>query len=103
MKLSDQLNLFSGEDLKKIGIAQVLQHTPLSWRMALEDHILALPKGRVFLIEDITAIIGQPPHPNSVGATTRAIAEMGWMKEVDQVKATRRSRHAAKVTRWIRL
>ena len=99
----DQLDLFGhgngdgGDDHEK-------KHTRLSWELAFEDAVMALPKGTRFLTDDIVEKVGMPPdEPNNVGTKTRELAEAGYIRDTGvRAQSTRASRHGAEVHWWER-
>lgn len=66
---------FSGEDLKEAGCTQVLGNTSAEWITAFEQQAAAdLMNRGSFTAEEIVAVIGQPHHPNAIGAACRDFA-----------------------------
>lgn len=92
----------SGEQAKEAGIAQALSSAPSApWRVVARAGLLELVgRGRPFTSEDLTALVGQPPSPNAVGAVVNGAARAGWIERAGFVKAERANQHAALISRW---
>lgn len=92
-----------GIRLRDIGMGLVVGAESTDWPARAERWILGLASGTTFTAEDLTAAIGRPARPNSVGARLSACARMGWVKPVGYARAHRPERHASRMLRWVRV
>lgn len=91
-----------GDRLKAEGVEKISgvpQGAP--WRAVAEARLLELcASGRAFTSEDITATVGQPGHPNQVGALLVGATKRGWIERVGYIKADRPNQHSAMISQW---
>lgn len=91
-----------GIEQKAEGIDRAL-HSPTSapWRVVARAGLLELiRRGGEFTSEALTELVGQPPHPNQVGAVFNAAARGGLIRRTGFVKAERPNQHAAMISSW---
>jgi hypothetical protein len=71
------------------------------WRAVAWSRLLDLARtGRPFTSEDVTRSVGQPSHPNAVGALLSNAARSGVIRRVGMVQAGRANQHAALIGEW---
>ena len=92
-----------GRQLRDQGTALVWDHTPDEWREDALDAIAALAlSGRRFTAEDVRHRVGDPPHPNAMGA---ALLTMSKRKVIVRTGTTRSparpERHANQLAEWV--
>ena len=58
-------------------------------------------KGVPFTAEDVRAYVGDPIHPNAMGARLNAAAKKGWITKAGVIKASRPERHANEMRQWV--
>lgn len=96
----------TGEDLKRSGMEAVKRHIPPAYRDAFLKAVASLPQGRMFTVEDIRAIVGDPPnvHYNAMGYLALAMAQKKLARKTGfYVKATRPHMNATEIAQWERL
>jgi alkylated DNA nucleotide flippase Atl1 len=92
----------NGQELKELGIARASSNVRAApWRAVARIRVLELiRRGETFTSEDITRDVGQPPHPNQVGALLSGFARAGLIVRVGMVNAKRTNQHAALIGEW---
>lgn len=97
-----QTDLFTAEEAKRAGIAEVLGHTKMSWQFAMLHAATQLVKeGKTFTSEDLTDLVGMPPnHPSAVGAVIGGIVRQLGLKSCGRVNGKHPKSHAAKLEVW---
>jgi hypothetical protein len=58
-------------------------------------------KGVPFTAEDVRAYVGDPAHPNAMGARLNAAARKGIIVKAGTIKASRPERHANEMRQWV--
>lgn len=91
-----------GRDLKNEGIDEINSNPAMApWRAVARQAIIRLAlSGREFTSEDVTDIVGQPGHPNAVGAVLNGAARAGLIYRVGFKGADRPNQHAALISVW---
>lgn len=96
----------TGEDLKRSGMESVKRHIPLWYREAFLKAVADFPQGRMFTVEDIRAIVGDPPdvHYNAMGSLVLLMAQRKLARKTGlYVKAKRPHMNATEIAQWERL
>jgi hypothetical protein len=98
----------TGEDLKSSGMESVLSHTPQWYREAFSNAVENFPKGRLFTVEDVRAIAGDPPtdevSSNCMGPLMRGLAAKKLARKTGlHVRAKRTCMNATELAQWIRI
>ena len=91
-----------GQQRKAEGIARI-SGNPMAapWRAVAMRRLRELAlTGETFTSEDVTAVAGQPPTPNSVGALLSGAARQGWIERVGFAPAERPNQHATIISEW---
>lgn len=85
----------TGEAFRDEGIERVDRSAPEDWKDAADAVINALAAGgREFSAEDLRAWVGDPPHPNALGARFMAAIKSRRIQRVGWKHATRAEAHA---------
>lgn len=95
-------DLREGERLKVKGINEANGNADPGWAKRFDliaSHLAN--RGLPFTSEDVTRLVGQPDHPNRVGARMNALARKNVIRRVDFVKARRSNQHAALISIWV--
>lgn len=93
--------LEEGRRLRDEGMARVDANSHPAWRACADQTILDLAKsGREFAADDVTAVCGQPAHPNATGARFSAASRRGIIEPVGYRQAVRKERHASRMLTW---
>jgi hypothetical protein len=97
------MDLSEGQRRKREGIERIGENpAEAPWRARALPVLRDLARsGDEFTSEDVTAKVGQPPHPNSVGSLMNTASRQGWIRRSGFVQAERPNQHAALVSRWI--
>jgi hypothetical protein len=102
--MPDQLEMFSGEARKQRGMAIVETAEAMHGRWVKQADAtiewLAM-KGVPFSAEDVRDYVGDPAHPNAMGARINAAAKRGLIVKAGTVKAHRPERHANEMRLWV--
>jgi hypothetical protein len=102
--MTEQLEMFSGAGRKRRGMAIVETAEAIHGRWVKQADAtiewLAM-KGDPFSAEDVRAYVGDPAHPNAMGARINAAARKGLIIKAGTVKADRPERHANEMRLWI--
>jgi len=100
--MSDQLRLElgQGEALRDAGAKAVLDRNAAWAEKADRCMKLMAVCGYDFTAEDVTAEIGQPPHPNAMGGVFLRASRKGLIVPVGVKRATRDARHASMLRVW---
>lgn len=97
----------TGEDLKRSGMESVSRHIPEWYRDAFMQTVESLPRGHVFTVEDIRAVIGDTPkgtHYNAMGSLVLTMAKRKLAKKTGlNVKAKRPHMNATEIAEWVKL
>lgn len=97
----------TGEQLRDSGIASVINHTPEVYRSRFIDTVKAFPRGRLFTVEDVREVAGNPPpesHYNVMGGLMRtAMSQKLIVRTAERRKAKRPSLHASEIAVWRRV
>lgn len=97
----------TGEDLKISGIESVLSHTPDWYRDRFVEAVEKFPRGLLFTVEDVRAVVGDPPaevSPNCMGGLMRRAAGKKLIARTsERRKAKRASLHASELAVWRRI
>lgn len=93
----------TGAELRDAGMDATLRAERPEWIIAANRWRDALPRGQEFDAEDMTAAVGRPERPNSVGARLSAWARGGLIERIGSTQAQRRERHASWMSKWRKL
>lgn len=96
----------TGEDLKRSGMESVKRHIPVWYRDAFLNAVSSLPQGQIFTVEDIRAVVGDPPdvHYNAMGSLVLLMAQKKLARKTGYyVKAKRPHMNATEIAQWERL
>lgn len=97
----------TGEDLKISGIESVVSHTPDRYRDKFVEAVEKFPRGHLFTVEDVRAIVGDPPeevNPNCMGGLMRrAAGKKLIVRTSERRNAKRASLHASELAVWRRI
>lgn len=97
----------TGEVLKISGMESAVRHAPGWYRDAFVEAVRNLPKGSLITVEDVRAVVGDPPEntsPNCMGGLMRRAAGMKFIvRTSERRKAKRVSLHASELSVWRRL
>lgn len=97
----------TGEALKISGMDSAVRRAPDWYRDSFVESVRALPKGSLITVEDIRAVVGDPPEnasPNCMGGLMRRAAGLGLIvRTSERRKAKRVSLHASELSVWRRL
>ncbi len=96
----ERAGMTRGETLKQAGLALAAEHSA-DWRMRFMEHgRITASRCYSFTAEDLVSYIGEPPHPNAVGAAMHSLARELKLIRVGYRPAKRPSRHAGVVAVW---
>lgn len=97
----------TGEDLKQSGMGSVLGHTPDWYKDAFRSAVESFHKGRLFTVEDIRAIVGDPPDSvssNCMGSLMVMVSKKKLATKTGfYVKAKRECMNATELAQWRKL
>lgn len=94
-------NALTGAELRDLGIDKINSKTPEAWKTACDLAIARLAlTGQEFTAEDVRRAVGDPHHPNAMGARFNVAAKQGVIEHVGYRKPARASRHAAPIGVW---
>lgn len=97
----------TGEELRDSGIVSVINHTPEVYRDRFVEAVKGFPRGHLFTVEDVRAIVGDPPpetHYNAMGGLMRTVASLKLIRRtLERRKAKRPSLHASELAVWRKL
>lgn len=97
----------TGEELRDSGIESVLTHTPEWYRDKFVEAVERFPRGHLFTVEDVRAVVGDPPeevNPNCMGGLMRrAAGKKLILRTTERRKAKRASLHASELAVWKRI
>lgn len=97
--MAEQLTL--GDYLKEEGIRRTLANADPEWSIAFDQALQQLIEaGTSFTSEDVTALCGQPDHPNRVGAKMFAASRKGLIERVGFEPAKRPNQHSTLISVW---
>jgi hypothetical protein len=91
----------TGQELKEAGMARVRASTSPEWTAAFEQEAAAeLMERGSFTAEEVVAVVGQPHHPNAIGAACRAFAQRNDLcYQYEAAKSP--SAHGRVIKRWM--
>lgn len=96
--MTEQMGLF----YKERGMALADGAEDDRWRKQCDATIEWLAMKRIpFSAEDVRAYVGEPSHPNAMGARFNAAARRGIIVKAGRVQAQRAERHANEMSSWI--
>ena len=98
----------SGEDLKRSNMESVERHTPDWYRDKFHEAVKTFAKGRLFTVEDVREIAGDPPieevSSNCMGPLMVSLARKGLARKTGfHVKARRPQMNATELAQWVRV
>jgi hypothetical protein len=97
----------TGSDLKRSGMESVVSHTPEWYRDKFVDAVKKMQRGSLFTVEDVRAVIGDPPsevNPNCMGGLMRrAAGQKLIVRTTERRKAKRVSLHSSELAVWKRI
>lgn len=97
----------TGEERKRSGMKSAAKHVPAWYHNAFMQAVENLPRGHVFTVEDIRAVVGDMPkdaHYNGMGSLVLAMATKKLAKKTGlYVKAKRPHMNATEIAQWVRL
>jgi len=96
---------FSGEELRDRGLEQAGSGLPATvqslWhRKAMQAVETLCMAESAFTADDVRAIAGEPPTPNSIGVVMRMAFKKGLIRPCGTGPAVRPSRHASLLRYW---
>lgn len=97
-----QLNLFKGASLRDQGCTKVLSKNR-EWQVCFDsaaEMLLSFCDTDGITSEDVVSKVGQPTHPNAVGAAMRSFALRNHLVIDRYVKSSKPSRHASVIAVW---
>jgi len=91
----------SGTTLRDAGVEKVTLNTSEGYRESFNRVLGEMADtGQPFSSEDVTAVVGQPSNPNTVGALFIGAAKRGVIRKCGYRQSTRPERHAAVIALW---
>jgi len=91
-----------GRELKEQGVDRVASRSiDFQDRAALAIGRLAM-RGKMFTAEDVRELVGDPPHPNAMGAALRIASREGAIIACGWKEASRGSAHGRVLRLWTR-
>lgn len=98
----------TGKDLKRSGMRSVFRHTPEWYREAFREAVEKFPRGKTFTVEDVRAVIGDPPKDevssNCMGSLMTMVARKKLAKKTGYyVPAKRACMNATDLACWVRI
>lgn len=100
--MTDQLTLEEGLALKEKGMALASLAEPEPYKQRARGAISYFASlGTPFTAEDVRELVGDPEHPNSLGALFSAAVKVGQIRRWSDRPAVRAQRHASLLRVWI--
>lgn len=98
----------TGDDLKRSGMDSVFRHTPQWYVDKFRTAVEGFEKGRLFTVEDVRAIAGDPPtqdvSSNCMGSLMRMLAQKKLATKTGYyVKAKRVCMNSTDLAQWRRI
>jgi hypothetical protein len=103
------MSVEEGKELKEVGMAIAVNNVPVSYAVQFYAEVENLPKGRLFVSEDITDVVGKPNptamcRNNAIGGLMNGIAKRKLARKTGKrIPARNKSSHAAELEVWERL